>query len=54
MAGLLADSMVSDAESMIDDDSSDYSPEDTENFSTSDEDYEGTVLYLKIETSKLP
>lgn len=40
MASLLAESMVSDAESMIDDDSSDYSPEDQENYSTSDEDYE--------------
>ena len=43
MACLLADSMVSDAESLINDDSSDYSPEETENYSTSDEDYEGML-----------
>ncbi len=41
---MLAESLTSDPEIIIDDDSSDYSPEEGENYSTSDEDYEGSFV----------
>jgi len=40
MASVLSDRLIADADNILDDDSSEYSPNDGENYSTSDEDYE--------------
>lgn len=46
MTTLLSESIISDSDAFHEDNSSDYSPDEGENYSTSDEDYEGIIIVL--------